>query len=294
MQWLRLYHDTPNDPKWRLVARKSGQPVGNVLAVWTCMMVHASESEERGTLVGWDDEIAAAVLEYPIEAVMAIREAMQGRVLDGNRLTGWEKRQRASDDVAERVKKHRKTKENPPEGGNSGPNGGQTTSPDPKPNGSYSNAGVTLHPVTDSLPPLRAQTPDSQIEDSKTDPSPHVDSYPARGRVARLVGAVGKLTGIPDTEKNRAIAEGWLRKGWDAERDILPAIGGVVSTTSYPLEQIRGFGFFTDAIDAFHARRLNPLPVLPRLSVVPSTSKRRESGAQEIVDLHAALKAGLS
>lgn len=107
MQWLRLYHDTPNDPKWRLVAVRSGQPVGNVLAVWMSMLVCASEAEQRGTLEGWDDELAAVVLGYTPAAVTSIRSAMQGLVLDGAALTGWDKRQRNGDGSAERVRQYR-------------------------------------------------------------------------------------------------------------------------------------------------------------------------------------------
>lgn len=107
MQWLRLYHDTPNDPKWRLVAVRSKQPVGNVLAVWVSMLVCASEATERGTLEGWDDEMAAVVLGYDPAAVTAIRTAMQGLVLNGVLLTGWDKRQRSADGSAERVRQYR-------------------------------------------------------------------------------------------------------------------------------------------------------------------------------------------
>jgi hypothetical protein len=116
MKWLRLYHDTPNDPKWRLVAVESGQPVANVLAVWTHMMVNASEANDRGRLENWNDRIVGAALDIRGDAVAAIREAMQGVVLDGDVLTGWEKRQRqGSDDAAARKAKSRaKQPQNPP------------------------------------------------------------------------------------------------------------------------------------------------------------------------------------
>jgi hypothetical protein len=101
------------------------------------------------------------------------------------------------------------------------------------------------------------------------------------------VGVVGGLTGLPATAKNRDIAEGWLRRGWDAELDIVPAVAAVVQTTTYPLEQIRGFGFFTDAIDTHHARRLNPQP-LPAPNVHhlrPARGGNTNAGAQEFLAL---------
>ncbi len=107
--WVRLWHDMPTDPKWRVVARKSGQPLSCVIAVFNLMMVNASmNADERGTLLNWDDEDAAAGLDMEADAVSAIRSAMQGKVIDNERLSGWEKRQpKREDSSAARVAKHR-------------------------------------------------------------------------------------------------------------------------------------------------------------------------------------------
>jgi hypothetical protein len=144
MKWLRLWNDTINDHKWRLVANESGQPVGNVLAVWMSMLINASNSSERGVLEGWQDRYVAAHLGYPSEAVRAIREAMQGVVLDGMRLTGWDRRQRASDDAAETKRKQRgKGPQRPPDGGG---NGGSGTEQDiPRPNGHVAGHSANVH-----------------------------------------------------------------------------------------------------------------------------------------------------
>lgn len=97
--WVRLWHDMPTDPKWRVIARKSRQPLPCVIALFNLMMVNASgNAAERGSLCGWDDEDAAAALDMEPEEVAAIREAMQGKVLEGNRLTGWERRQPKRED----------------------------------------------------------------------------------------------------------------------------------------------------------------------------------------------------
>lgn len=39
--WLRLWHDMPNDPKWRTIARVSGQPIATVMAVYIHLLVDA-------------------------------------------------------------------------------------------------------------------------------------------------------------------------------------------------------------------------------------------------------------
>jgi hypothetical protein len=165
MKWFRLYHDTVNDPKWRLVALDSGQPLTAVLAVWMSMLIHASDSSERGTLEGWDDRIAGAAIDLRGDAVSAIRQAMQGLVLDGLRLTGWEKRQRISDNIAERVKRHRNNAKKPDPGGGSG-NGldsdGHTVSRDRNGTAPLQTEDVTLHSDNVTHFPLRAQTPDTE------------------------------------------------------------------------------------------------------------------------------------
>lgn len=109
--WLRLWTDMPTDPKFRLIARKAGQPVTVVLAVYVHMLTTAAEAEPRGDIVGWDDEVVAIALDLDVEDVVAVREAMQGRVLDGDHLTGWEKRQpKREDGAAERAKEWRERK----------------------------------------------------------------------------------------------------------------------------------------------------------------------------------------
>jgi hypothetical protein len=137
MKWLRLYHDAPNDPKWRLVSAESGQCEGLVLAVWVHMMVCASAARDRGRLEGWDDRVVAASMGVKCAVVTSIREAMQGITLDGDALTGWDKRQKtASDDAAERQRRARANRhENPPDGTGGGEDYG--------PNGSHHSNGMS-------------------------------------------------------------------------------------------------------------------------------------------------------
>lgn len=106
MNWVRLWHDMPTDPKWRVIAKRSGRPLTEVLAVFTLMLTNAgANATERGTLDNWSDEDVAAALDMEAEHVTAIRGAMQGKTLDGEKLTGWKKRQpNREDGSAERAK----------------------------------------------------------------------------------------------------------------------------------------------------------------------------------------------
>jgi hypothetical protein len=88
-QWLRLWHDMPTDPKWRTVARVAKQPITNVISVYVHMLVCASTATERGRTQGWNDEDVASALDLETDQVVVIREAMQSRVLEGDRLLEW-------------------------------------------------------------------------------------------------------------------------------------------------------------------------------------------------------------
>lgn len=104
-QWLRLWHDMPTDPKWRTISRTSKQPITAVIAVYIHMLVSASNATERGRTQSWCDEDVASALDLDTDQVVAIREAMQGRVLEGDYLTGWESRQpKREDGASERSK----------------------------------------------------------------------------------------------------------------------------------------------------------------------------------------------
>lgn len=106
MNWVRLWSDMPTDPKWRVVAKRSGRPLTEVLAVFVFMMTNAgANATERGVLDNWWHDDIAAALDMEPEHVEAIYEAMQNKVLDGAALTGWEKRQpKREDGAAERAK----------------------------------------------------------------------------------------------------------------------------------------------------------------------------------------------
>lgn len=120
VDWVRLWHDMPTDPKWRVIARKSGQPLANVIALFTLLMTTASAADERGSITQFSAEDAAAALDLDEEDVQAILSAMEGRVIENQRLSGWERRQPKREDAGaserkQRFKERSGTHENAPE-----------------------------------------------------------------------------------------------------------------------------------------------------------------------------------
>ena len=117
--WVRLWEDMPTDPKWRVIAKRAGRTIPEVMSIFMFMMTNAganasergANASERGVLTNWSDEDVAAALDMEPEHVMAVREAMQGKTLDGDKLSGWEKRQpKREDSSAERAKQWRERK----------------------------------------------------------------------------------------------------------------------------------------------------------------------------------------
>lgn len=95
--WLRLWHDMPNDPKWRTISRMSKQPVATVQAVYIHLLVSASQNVTRGHVDITEEDLASS-LDVTEEEILSILDAMQGRVLDGDYISGWERRQPEKDD----------------------------------------------------------------------------------------------------------------------------------------------------------------------------------------------------
>jgi hypothetical protein len=119
MMWLRWWHGTYTDPKFRSVAAKAGASLPEVMAVWAAVLEHASDCDsdndsERGRLDGFDAETID--VHYGLEAgrCQAIVEAMEtkGLIREGE-VVNWSKRQpKRDDDSAERVRRYRDRKRN--------------------------------------------------------------------------------------------------------------------------------------------------------------------------------------
>lgn len=104
--WCRLWNDMPSDPKWRTIAKISGQRIGDVIAVFNFLMVNANtNATERGRTHNFNTEDVASALDMEKEQIDQIIQAMEGRVVENGFLSGWKSRQpKREDNSAERAK----------------------------------------------------------------------------------------------------------------------------------------------------------------------------------------------
>lgn len=109
MEWYRAYHGMPYDPKLKVVAKRSGQSMAFVVAVWACVLDAASQHDPRGT-IDIDPEEIAVFQDMELEVVEAILEALKSKNLidEDNHLTNWHKRQHTTS--TERSQKRRAKK----------------------------------------------------------------------------------------------------------------------------------------------------------------------------------------
>ncbi len=125
MDWLRWWHGTVTDPKFQRVARTAGVSVGEVIAVWACLLERASSVTPsdakvtqgdavvtRGSVTGFDcadHDVLLGFEDGTAEKVMA-GLVDRGLIVDG-RIARWEERQpKREDSSAARTREYRARK----------------------------------------------------------------------------------------------------------------------------------------------------------------------------------------
>ena len=95
MDWFRWHHGAVTDPKFQLIARKSGASLPDVLAVWAYVLESASQSADRGAIGEIDAEALDCLFNFPNTETRTadILSALQDRVVRDGRVIAWEKRQ---------------------------------------------------------------------------------------------------------------------------------------------------------------------------------------------------------
>ena len=71
MDWFRWHHGSVTDPKFQLIAKKSGANVAEVIAVWATLLEAASMADERGYFETIDFDSIECSLELSRSYAMA-------------------------------------------------------------------------------------------------------------------------------------------------------------------------------------------------------------------------------
>lgn len=107
MDWLRWYHGTINDPKWAMIARKTGLNICVVISIWAALLEYASQSEDRGSVADFDPEEIDAVFGLDDGTCAAVIEAMTSKgIIEAGRIAKWSKRQ-FDEQNAEKVRRYK-------------------------------------------------------------------------------------------------------------------------------------------------------------------------------------------
>lgn len=110
MEWLRWYHGTINDPKWAMIARKTGVNICTVIAIWAALLEYASQNEDRGSVADFDPEEIDAAFGLNDGECAAVIEAMTSKgIIEAARIAKWSKRQFDEKNV-ERIRRCREKK----------------------------------------------------------------------------------------------------------------------------------------------------------------------------------------
>ena len=114
IDWFRWHHGSVTDPKFQLVARRSGASLPDVLAVWAYLLEKASASAVRGQFGDIDAEALDCLFGFPATETRTadILAAMEVRgVISAGTVTAWEtrqpKREREDDSAAQRKRAQR-------------------------------------------------------------------------------------------------------------------------------------------------------------------------------------------
>lgn len=94
MDWFRYHHGTPSNTGLQMIAAELSLRRCEVIAVWDCLMDHASQSSPRGSINDCCLRKTAFISEVPSDDVKRIVAAMEadGMIRDG-KLFNWKKHQ---------------------------------------------------------------------------------------------------------------------------------------------------------------------------------------------------------
>ncbi|MEZ0171042.1 hypothetical protein [Microvirga sp. TS319] len=98
--WFRSWHGAPTDNKWLVIARKAGTSPAVVSAIVWALLDHASQSDERGSIAGFDVETYAAFSGLEEAEIQSVIGALTHKDIIGpdGGFKNWNRRQPKRED----------------------------------------------------------------------------------------------------------------------------------------------------------------------------------------------------
>lgn len=94
MSWFCVYEGMTSDPKWLPIAKRSGANLPTVIAIWVALLDCANQSEERGSIYGFDAEAIDMLYGLEDGTCERVIGAMQDKgLIEDGKISKWEKRQ---------------------------------------------------------------------------------------------------------------------------------------------------------------------------------------------------------
>lgn len=97
-KWFRVYHGLASDMALAVAAQHAQISRGDMIALWLCLLDHASQSTPAGSIAQFEKDEAALLLGLQPAAVDAALTALRTRkkIDSHQRITGWDKYQPSS------------------------------------------------------------------------------------------------------------------------------------------------------------------------------------------------------
>lgn len=261
MKWFRFHTEALDDPK---VQRLSPQ----LFKTWVNLLCIAGQN--GGKLLGIDD-MAFKLRLSSQEAEQQISDLVLAGLIDidqNRQMTphNWQKRQYASDDSKDRVRKHRaKHKET----------AGNTEQPDTV---TVCNGDVT---VTVTLPDTEQITDTDDVGDTREH-----DWKVIRTKLTEAAGDALASEAIAPGLANLSTPLWWIDEGADLERDVLPAVAELSRRAK---SKIVSWDYFTAKVALAKAKREKRLPEAKAELVAGVGKSDRNTVAR---DLRALIRSG--
>lgn len=110
--WWRCWHGAPTDAKWPIIAKTAQSKAATVWALYSMMIDYASQARKRGSLSGFDLEVAAYAMQCELAEVTRIYRCFSDRgMVHDAVLVNWKRRQPKREDDRTRDRSSKKNKQ---------------------------------------------------------------------------------------------------------------------------------------------------------------------------------------